>query len=157
MSIVLIQTQTATSQTALPFTTGITPIYNNYLIMGNNITTPSFAGSFFGLQISTDGGTTFFDGGYSTEYAYFPVIGIFPGDTTLNASFNVILQNFTSGVGNIQVAGTAAVYDSSVPGNYAFNTGGGYMPANVVGNAFQLAADDGSAFSGTFSLYGYLF
>src|SRR5882757_3151138 len=65
-ALVLVQTQSATLVTSLPFTTGITPSFNNYLLVSNNITDPTFAGANFGLQISSDGGATYINTGYSS-------------------------------------------------------------------------------------------
>ena len=72
-----------------------------------------------------------------------------------NASYELLIMNLTSGHGNIGVSGTGVTYNPSVPGCSASSSGGGYMVPNTVANAIQLVADDGSKFSGTFSLYGY--
>jgi hypothetical protein len=150
----LIATQTVTNQTAVTFT-GITSLYDNYLIVGNSVTNPSFAGNFFGIQISTDGGSTYIDTDYSSQFAPLSLIGVFNPTSTSSASFEILISNVTSGDGNIQACGTAVVCDPSVPGCYAFSAGGGYLVPTTVADAIQLVADDGSTFSGTFSLYGY--
>ena len=149
----LIQTQTVTNQSAVIFT-GITALYDHYLIIGSNVTNPSFAGNFFGIQVSTDGGSTYIDTNYSSQFVPLSVLGIFNPSPTSNASFQVLLTNLVSGQGNIQACGSAVVYDSSFGACYAFGTGGGYLVQNTLANAIQLVADDGSTFSGTFSLYG---
>jgi hypothetical protein len=148
----LIQTQVVTDASAVTFT-DITSLYENYVIIGSNITNPSFAGNFFGIQISTDGGSSYIDTDYSSQFVSLPLLGLFNPTSTSNASFEVTLTNLTSGDGNIQACGTWVVCDSSIC--YTFTSGGGYLVPNTVVNAIQLLADDESTFSGTFSLYGY--
>jgi hypothetical protein len=130
-------------------------MYANYLIVGNNVTNPSFAGNFFGIQISTDGGSTYIDTDYSSQFVPLSVIGIFNPWSSSNASFEVLITNMSSGLGNIQASGTGVICNDIIPGCYAFNCGGGYMVAETVADALRLVGDDGSTFSGTFTLYGY--
>jgi hypothetical protein len=154
-SLTLIQTQTATSATSLAFTTGITTANNNYLLIGTNLTDPTFAGSNFGLQISTNGGSSYINTGYYSGFIPSTVLALSGLDTTETVNFEMTLTNFTSGTGYVASSGTTAFYDSSVPGGSSGQIGGLYVTSSTVVNAFQLVADDGSAFSGTFSLYKY--
>lgn len=156
-ALILLQTQTAASVTSLAFTTGISSTYNNYLLIGTNITNPAFGGDFFGAQISTNGGSSYITSGYSNQYSPGTVMGICNPTTTTNISCNITINNLTSGAGNIFCSGVIGIYNSSIPGcDSSSNDGGGYNTANVTANAFRLVADDGTAFSGTFSLYGYV-
>ena len=65
LPITLIETQTVTNKSAVTFT-GITSLFNNYSIICTNVTNPSFNGNFFGMQISTDGGNSYINTGYSS-------------------------------------------------------------------------------------------
>jgi hypothetical protein len=159
-ALILIQTQTASLSTALDFTTGITTTYNNYLILSDNVTDLLFAGTYFGVQFSTNGGSTYISSGYLVITSSSTVLDLKGnasfGGATITNSLTAQLFNLTSGTGPIMGFSENIFYDSSVP---YFDTGSGpsgYNGGNITVNALRIKADDGSAFSGTFSLYGYV-
>lgn len=159
-ALVLIQTQTASDATSLPFTTGITGTYNNYLLVATSIIDPTFAGINFGLQISSDGGATYIATGYSSgtpsSLNVLPLIALESGATNPNVcSLLAALLNFTSGVGFVVSTNISALFSNDIsPRIGPSSGGGGYLTPNFIVNAFQIVADDGTPFSGTFTLYG---
>ena len=61
--LVLIQSQVASGASSVTFSSGITSTYNNYVVLGSNLTvgaTPNI----LGVQVSTDGGSTYKTTGY---------------------------------------------------------------------------------------------
>lgn len=147
-SLVLIETQTVSSVSAVQFTTGITPTYANYLLIGN------FSGNFDGggesliIQVSIDAGSTYINSGYTIGNTGLR-IGFISGTTY--GSINLNLNNLTTGVGNIMSLGQC--WDAA--SGSASSRGDSYSTASTTANAFQIIGDMGATLSGTFTLYGY--
>lgn len=163
-SFVLIQTQPAAAVTALNFTTGIMATYNNYLIIGSNVTSASVTiNSVCVLQLSTDGGGTYDSTNY-TIFATGPAAGLYlttspSGEdwTSAVAAFSTSLTNLTSGSGTI--LSISSFYSSGLAntgGIIASDGGTKFTVANQTINAVRIVMNDGATFSGTFSLYGYV-
>jgi hypothetical protein len=155
-ALVLIQTQTAASVTSLPFTTGITSTYNNYLLISDSAISPLSSAGILLLQISTNGGSSYIASGYFNTSG--PANGLYLTNSTFTST------NYHYVTSNIYNATSGAVYIGCFSdGTYASSTAAGsispvsssYGTASTIMNAFQLVISDGSAFSGTFSLYGY--
>lgn len=68
-SMELIQSQTASSDAAIEFTTGITGTYDNYMFVISNMTT-SAGGIFLSMEVSDDGGATWESSGYQGGINY---------------------------------------------------------------------------------------
>lgn len=150
-ALVLIQTQTVSGAQWLNFTTGITTTYNNYVLVGVNVTTSLGGASSVGLQLSIDGGATYIATGYGTGGG-----GTTMGITSLtNAdsvnSFTSDLYNLTSGSSYVLAATLSAGFDST-----GGSTNGIYSVPNTVVNAFRIGTTNGAlTITGTYSLYGY--
>lgn len=159
-ALVLIQTQTTASATEIDFTTGITSTYNNYLLIGIN--TVMLAGApQLGIQISIDGGATYITTNYTSGFSALTTSMDFivnGGSTTTSIGYNsYTLFNLTSGTSLISGTGPGVSYDPANPpvsSNVVYDA---YTIASTTVNALRLIASDGTAFSGTFSLYGYSF
>jgi hypothetical protein len=157
-SFVLIQTQTATLATNLNFTSGITSAYDNYKMFITNYTT-GITAQWLYLLVSIDGGATYINTGYFTAGG-FGANGL-PGLEAINGAGDVIvthaeidLFNFTSaGFPSTSVV-TGLFFDVTSPSMGAITLYSGVYGTPATVNAFQLVQDDGSVFSGTFSLYG---
>jgi|SRR5579862_415011 hypothetical protein len=159
VGLTLIQTQIVSSVTEVDFTVGITPSYNNYLLFGSNINLPAaMAGDIIQVQLSTDGGisydTTNYTSGFSTftngmDYAY-------TLDSTTFVMCNYNISNLTSGSGYIISGAVQTTFETSGFTANFNNFYDGYNLPNTVVNALRLVAFNGSAFSGTISLYGYI-
>ncbi len=144
----LIQTQTASAVSSLVFSTGITTTYNNYLFLCRNLLTTSSGTPFFGLQLSSNGGSTYITSGYSGVFSsmYFAT----PLTTGTNGAYAQIF-NFTSGVGSLLIMGQS--FNSS---NTTSSLSTYYATPTVV-NAFKVVDSAGGNITGVFSLYGYNF
>lgn len=158
-ALTLLQTQVASSATELDFTTGITSTYNNYLILGSNITTADVGAVFIQLQVSTDGGITYdttnYTSGFSTlttgmDYAV-------SNDNTQYTFSPYYLTNVTSGSGYVLGSSNTNFFDTSGSTTSTSVLFDAYTVINSTVNAFRLISSTGGAFSGTFSLYGYNF
>lgn len=155
--LVLLQTQTVAGVTSVAFTSGITGTYNDYLLAYTNMTNPT-AGPFstFNVQISTNGGVSYINSGYSfsglsTTY----LLNI--GNTARLGLQNYLsgqasLYNMTSGSGYI---GASFGGEQSSTNGTVGGSGGAYLTPSTIANAIQIIVSDGSVFSGKFSLYGY--
>lgn len=67
--LVFIATQTISNTTSLQFTSGISTIYDNYLILLHAVTTNADeVGNQIIIQLSTDGGSTWKSTGYTAQY-----------------------------------------------------------------------------------------
>jgi hypothetical protein len=167
-AFVLIQSQTVpldAQVTSLVFNYGITPEYNNYFFLITNFSYVGFNGNVTGIQISSDGGLTYETTGYyDANFGATPVTAMslinqqFDGYSVISICQPSYLCNFTSGSGYLMTNGTAGSGYGYFPPTSHFYGGGvsvvGCYPNNFVVNAFKYICDDGTPFSGTFSLYG---
>ena len=162
-ALVLIQTKTASGVAELDFTTGITSTYNNYMLQLSNIVwSNSSASVTLGIQISTNGGSTYISTGYqkgnaSSTATNIEITEFGVGGNTIFTNAKVELSNLTSGSG--YVMGTPGDSLSFVPatGSTPGSGFGGVYTASssIIVNAVRVVVSDGSNFSGTGSLYGY--
>lgn len=166
-SLVLIQTQNASTSAAINFTTGITATYNNYVLLVSNVTNATGSTGLL-LQISTNGGSSYITSGYSA--------GVNFGSAAAAASTN---NNGTSGFllspsAVVQTtggfSGTSWLYDFTVnnfpniwtqfsnynaTNSFAMGQGGGtYFTAVSIVNAMRVISTSGNIAAGKFSLYG---
>ncbi len=159
--LTLLQTQTFTNVTQGVFNTGITTTYNDYLLKINQLSyAATGVGSFFALQISEDGGSTYKNSGYiggggiavPTNMALLGNIG-----PIASANQSIELQNFTSGLLYPTASGSSGTsWDGTSPTTgSASGTNGMYITSTIVVNAFRLFISSGGTFSCTASLYGY--
>ena len=167
-ALVLIQTQTASNSASLTFTTGITPTYNNYLLVYTNAF-PINGGDDLALQISINGGATYINSGYASglpvlvyntgatgvfNNTAYMLLGASLRNFAIGLNGSVYLQNFTSG---------PALGWPALTGTCQFQTSGGtyfvgspistYETGPTVVNAFRIIATTGNIAQGTFSLY----
>jgi trimeric autotransporter adhesin len=157
--LTLIQTQSAASVATLPFTTGISTTYNNYLMLIDSVNCPTASSDSLYIQISTNGGSTWISTNYIAGSS--TPIGLSTGvgnlsTNTVNLGAAVQLTNVTSGTGFLITTGTNCTYDPGTSStNGVNNPNGVYTVAGTVVNAFRVIVDGTKVFSGTFSLYGY--
>lgn len=157
-SFVLIQTQSATAVTNLNFTTGITSTYDNYKLFVTGYI-PGITAEWLYLLISIDGGLTYINTGYIAVSGAGPdglvVLGPPAGGGDiflLNAEIDLL--NFTSSGYPTVAAVMGIAFDLTSPFAALINFYQSIYATPATVNAFQLVQDDGSVFSGTFSLYG---
>jgi hypothetical protein len=147
----LIQTQTANSSTSLAFTSGINGTYNSYQLVLTSFTNLLATGSAnFVCQVSINGGSSWISTGYLGTLSGLVVVG----GTVLSTYYcgTLYLYNLTSAAAGTYIA---SIGSSSIVPLPSFAGGGANDGlAAVAVNAIRLIMDDGSAFSGTFSLYG---
>lgn len=168
-NLVLIQSQSPSGAATVSFTSGITATYNNYILLGTNISSSSGSTTIITLQISTNGGSSYISSGYYSGNAQVPYNSTtasgtasnttgnmltYPGPTTtIFNSFVVYLFDLTAGSGYpmLSAKGTASTTSTA---NYSMSMGA-YNTASTTVNAFQLALDVGNV-TGTFTLLGIL-
>ncbi|HVW99250.1 MAG TPA: hypothetical protein VHA52_02250 [Candidatus Babeliaceae bacterium] len=160
-ALVLIQTQSISSGspvTEIDFTTGLS--YNNYLIITDNIVNPGNDGVSFpniGVQLSTDGGSTYINSGYYQNggSGAIPVLIIANiGSATSYISSNQTLINVKGNSGFISLIGTSSEFDTSFSVLPNISTSGGIYGTTIIADALRIVMDDSSPFYGTVSLYG---
>lgn len=159
-ALTLIQTQNVSPVAAVTFTSGINPSINNYLFLLTDINNPGGTASVLMVQISIDGGVTYITTGYSSSSG-----GVTAGLAVtffndLSTDFNnaqMVIQNLTSSSGYITMTGIDSGWDSVGMALTGGQQIGAYTVPNTSANAIQLVTDDGSVFSGEFSLYSYGF
>jgi hypothetical protein len=168
-SLVLIQSQTASSSASLTFTTGITSTYNTYYFVFSNYLGATNTENLY-LQISTNSGSSYitsgYDGGYNswtwnsgaftnanTSTGFLLAPGYGNSNQQLNGS--IWLQNMTSGSGYPQCHGTSSgVFPTSGYGGALI--AGLYNTASTTVNALRVISASGNLAQGTFTLYGLL-
>lgn len=166
---VLLEQHTASGSASLPFTTGITSLYDEYMIELVGII-PATDGAACQLQVSLDGGSTWETTAYITVLVYFASGGS-PSIAQLNDlapifALGTNLSNLSSGglcgslkffqpleaTGNKVIDGRMLI-KQAVPGvRYVFNVTAWYTGGAV--NAFRIKMDSGNIASGTVRLYG---
>jgi len=156
-SMVLLQTQTASSSANISFTSNLTSTYATYLFLFRNLVqsagTPQFQ-----ILYSTNGGSSYLGSGYQSGYvttawnanAWTNTNGTSVGPLAVsNASF--ALSGFLY-VSNIGVALTASYTGELFSGNSQFLLYGMNTTTNI--NAIRYQFSSGDIASGTISLYG---
>lgn len=163
-ALVLIQTRTATAQATLTFTTGITNSYNNYLLLGNSITSASATiDSKMFIQLSNNGGGAYDATNYFAQEGAGQsgiTVGLSPNGSDWTGAFlsaSVDLLNLTSANAS-HIVGQSTFWATvpGVAGSSAGNLFSQYAFTGFPTNAFRLIMSDGSNFSGNFSLYAYV-
>lgn len=154
MSFTLIQTQSASSQTVLDFTSGINSSFNNYMMMFHGISCPTATQNMIAYaQISTDGGMTWLTTGYrlNAQSVAGLSLGVFASSDYI-LSGQVLFFNLTSGSGYITSANNSPLF---YPSNACFinNIATGYNTPSISANAIRIVMGNGTNFSGEFSLY----
>lgn len=146
LGLTLVSTQTASAQSSLAFVPATT--YDTYILMGSSVLNSVTTGTSMVAQISTDGGSTYINSNYGNADIGLQLGFLDGGTSQLNFSAYIMNSRSSSSyVGSISNTLRSAFPAGGTYGDY-------YMVANTTANAFQLAAGDGSNFSGTFSLYG---
>lgn len=161
-SLVLIQTQDASSSASLTFTTGITATYSNYILYFSKVVAAT-TNQQMELQWSSDGGSTYKATGYLSGLMY----GGYNGTLTnnVNSTTYVYLTSGTNttdpnaGVFNLMQINIARYPEATGTWNRADGLmsicGSVYQTALTV-NAFKILMSSGNITSGTFTLFGVL-
>lgn len=163
---ILLAEQTASNSAELDFLTCITSDFDDYQIRYQNLL-PATNGATIGLQLSTNGGSTYSSSTY-VNVAIFAGVGAAVGKDTSNTS-NIAMSG---GASNSSNHGASGVVDLFGPGNsvykqflskYSFYSSG---PDNIVvfnggewqtttsANAFRVIASSGNLASGIVRVYG---
>lgn len=167
-NLLLIQTQTASNSASINFTTGITNTYNSYLFLFSNVV-PATNTAVLHLNISTNGGSTWVNSGYSNgcwTLAYNSATlvntnststilcsGPISSTTSVNGNNGTInCYNVTSGA-PFAATGDFAYQDSTNGSSLGFLIS---QSGTATVNAFQFIMSSGNITQGTFSLYGIL-
>lgn len=166
---ILLDTQTASSSSAINFTTGIDSTYDEYVIEFTSVI-PATNSTNLTMQISTDGGSTYKQGG--SDYAYVATQA-YPGAVSYYSNSGnskmIITQALLTTAGQ-SASGQVHLYSPSnsslkpLVGFYAnqyaslgqFQITGTaqYISAATAYNAIRFLMSSGNISSGTFSLYG---
>jgi hypothetical protein len=164
-TLVLIQTiSPVTNVLSVEFTTGITPTYNNYLLVVSSITGLPPASVSINtnllLQLSVDGGATYITTNYATGGGFQVFLQSFalPTDQFVGSSI-INLINLTSGSGYISSTGATSAYNIGNPAaSDTFPFGFYTIPSSLVVNAFKIVPEAGSPTwsAQSISLYGYI-
>lgn len=166
-SLVLLQSQDASSSASLSFTSGISSTYQDYLLLVQNYIPATNATDLY-VRISTDGGGTFLSTGYNsgtTYWAYNSTTAtnanttsgflIFKGAVTTVATHCVVwLSGLTANTSTVfpQCGGT--MY-GRIGGNVSSGPFiGEYSTGSTNVNAIQVISSSGNLSSGKFTLYG---
>lgn len=154
MAYTLIQTQVASAQATLDFTTGISGTYNNYLLIATDFSNPTASNTRSMVQLSTDGGSSFISTNYKCLYGNSDGLTFsnIPTTTVVNCA-NVSLYNLTSGSGYVLSSSDYVEFDPSAPSIAGLTYTAAYRTASTSVNALRITMGNGSNFSGTFSLY----
>lgn len=165
-AINLISTLRANNSSEVDFTSQITPLYNNYLLLINNYV-PEVDSTFCYIQVSTDGGATYFTSGYQSAGNFgnnsgsggaFQGGGLCPGNasmTTIPHNFTVYLLDLTEANASIMPSFNYTGYIGQSGNTYGV-AGGGYYNTEDSSpvNAIRVIQSSGLIVSGSFSLYG---
>lgn len=154
MAYTLIQTQVASSQSTLDFTSGISNTYRNYLIIATGFSNSTASNVAAMVQLSTNGGSSFISTNYKCSYGNTNGLTFsnIPTTTVVNSA-NISLYNLTSGSGYVSTLSNYVEFDPSAPSIGGVTYLAAYRTANVTVNALRITMANGSNFSGTFSLY----
>jgi hypothetical protein len=156
-SLTLLSSQPVSSVTSLAFTTQFTSQYTNYVLVSTNISSAG-TGDFLLGQISIDGGMSYISTLYTGNNLVttgLMVVDIDTADATFNLNAQTYLFNIGTSSGIVSAISNTVGYSTTTLFKGATDFSVYTVPSTVV-NALQLVMDDGSTFSGTFSLYGSL-
>ncbi len=168
----LIQSQTASNQASVDFTSGLTSSYKLFKLYITGLQCVISGGSYVKILCSTNGGSTYDTGAnysFNTQYYGSDASNDWTRATSANDLkwlHNAVPSSLTStdtGSSEILITGlsSSAQYkqfrciSSTNIGSimFEFNSGGSYNVATAV-NAFRISHSTGNIFLGTFSLYG---
>lgn len=168
----LIQSQTASNQASVDFTSGITSSYKLFKLYITGLQCVVSGGSYVQILCSTDGGSSYDTGAnYSYNTQYYGSSAVQDWSRATSATYikwlhNAIPSSLTStdtGSSEILITGlsSAAQYkqfrciSSTNVGSdmYEYNSGGSYNSATAV-NAIRIIHSTGNMYAGVFSLYG---
>ena len=157
--LVFLEKQTAASSSEIVFTS-VSSTYKNYLLVGRNIA-PSAGGANCGLQLSTDGGSTYLTSGYQSGLTHNSWNSTTYGNENQTDCFLVFLPQNLSTVAsffyNLSLApssipsGTGAGQSSN-----SFQSLFGTYTSAITPTAFKILMFGGLTFTGSVSLYGYV-
>ncbi|CAM5999029.1 unnamed protein product [Sphagnum balticum] len=151
-----------------PVTFAISPTYLVYFLTWNNVSV-TFQATKLLLQLSTDGGSTYFSTGYVAGCNQNDFVSAsFTGRTTSTAGF--VLSQSTGGTATL-LNGSAYLYGLPTIGYYpAYRSSheeigdsttlfsgfgaGGYVTSALLVNSIQISIDAGTMTGGSMSLYG---
>jgi hypothetical protein len=167
-NLVLIQSQTASSSSALNFTTGLTG-FNNYYLTFNQVTGSSNGGNLY-IQFSTNGGSSYSSSGYiTTGWTSLEGTGLSNIDeTNLVGSLCTFGADFEFGAefpfdGNAQLFNlNSSVYAKNMLIS-SIGIASGHAVSNQINTQWQVATaanalrvffDVGNILTGIFKLYG---
>ena len=161
----LLSAQTASSSSAINFTSNISSTYAAYCLVITDLA-PATDGQRVAFQTSTDGGSSYDNG--ASDYAW----GSEDSGTYFSSSGDTSVDIAINGVGsasNEQFSGHIYIYDPSASnytkvtwaGTYLDGTttariasGGGYRLSTTAVDAFRVLMNSGNITSGEFRLYG---
>lgn len=149
----LIQTQTASSVTALNFTTGISATYTNYMLIINKLSCATAATTDAFVQLSVNGGSSYITSGYRNNASVdngLQITNVTDGSSLCYGE--MYLYNIPSALGYISsnsMMTVANIGSTSFDGS----ANASYESANILVNAIRIVMANGGAFSGIFSLY----
>jgi hypothetical protein len=164
-NLILIQKQVASNSASLAFTTGVSG-YDNYFLSFYGVIMQTDAQN-LNLQLSSNGGSTYFTTNYQQYGFSCNSAGIFELALTANAGW--ALATSISNTASNPLSGSMTIYNLnsvSVNPNMVFQSsywqatvassaeGGGGHSTNGTSNAFKIIPDSGNIVSGTFKLYG---
>ena len=161
----LIQTQTASSSASLTFTTGITLVYSNFMVVYSGVV-PATNNQILEMQVSTNGGSSYINSGYTTGFNHFPYNS--STITNANSTTYVILSGSVANTANLGASGTLFCYNfkngntQAYSGTANYNAAGtatigfigGVGPGTSPVNALQFLFASGNISTGTISVYG---
>jgi hypothetical protein len=162
-ALVLIETQIASGLASLQFTTGITTAYNSYLLIVDQFQFSSAISSpYLYVQLSTDGGATYINSGYSTSIGDGSGLPIVPTTLllTIYSSAQATLFNMTSGGNYITSTSTGTGIIVGNPAStavYPISINACYLTDSILVNAIQVTIDGSSLWNADVALYGYVF
>lgn len=162
--LVLIETQTASSDATLDFTTGISSTYTSYLFVLNTVI-PATNAQVLNLTFSVDGGSNYL----ATNYLAGVNTNAYNSATISNANSTTAIPLTGSQVntaaigvsGNIYLYNITTANNPEMVSNINWNDGTTRFAVGVASNsttsgvnAFRFAFASGNISSGTISLYG---
>lgn len=150
----LIETKTVVDNPFIEFITGITPDFEDFIIVHNDVSSATGGtNQLLFVQISIDGGGSYISTGYRLGNDAAAGLGINSIiDSDSRASGVAFLYNITSGSGYVMASSSATAFN---PGSVAASTSSGsaYETPGQVVNALRVIMQDSSNLTGTFSLY----
>ena len=162
-TVVFLHTTVAVAASDARITTGFSATYKNYLLMWDSLAVGTDTDNVY-VEVSTNGGGTWQNSGYSANTWYYNGGGEAEQDST--ASIILGLTQSSTGVGaghfylyNVGTATTSHCDGSNVsPNTFISNTSHimtGRFPSSISINAIRFRASSGTI-SGNFSLYGII-